>query len=177
MSRSDKKGSDKKNTPFKALNLAVVTVSDTRTEDNDDSGHALVEKLQAAGHELYSKRIIIDDVYQLRAHVSALIADEKVQGVLLTGGTGFTARDNTVQSIKPLLDQEIEGFGELFRSLSYKEIGTSTIQSRAFAGLSNGTIIFCLPGSPSACCTAWDGIIAEQLDARHRPCNFVDKLQ
>ena len=159
-----------------ALNIAVITVSDTRTPETDKSGDVLAERLQAAGHTLYQRCIIRDDVYQLRAEVSAKIADPQVQAVLLTGGTGFTARDNTLDAIKPLFDDEIEGFGELFRHLSFAEIGTSTIQSRVFAGLANGTIIFCLPGSPGACRTGWDLIIADQLDSNHKPCNFVDKL-
>lgn len=159
------------------LSIAVVTVSDTRTPDTDKSGAVLVERLQDAGHKLHAKMIIKDDVVQLRAEVSALIADSTVQVILLTGGTGFTARDNTVTAITPLLDTPIEGFGELFRQLSYQEIGSSTIQSRAFAGLANGAIVFCVPGSPGACVTAWDKIIAEQLDSRHKPCNFTDKLR
>lgn len=159
-----------------ALNLAVVTVSDTRTEETDKSGAVLVDCLQQAGHQLRSKHIVKDDVYELRALVSALIAAADVHGILMTGGTGFTARDNTLRAIQPLLDVQIEGFGELFRQLSYDEIGTSTIQSRAFAGLANGSIVFCVPGSPGACRTAWDRIIAEQLDSDHKPCNFVDKL-
>ncbi len=159
-----------------ALNLSVITVSDTRTEETDKSGKVLVECLQEAGHELHSKYIVKDDVYELRAIVSTLIAAADVHGILMTGGTGFTARDNTLRAVQPLLDVQIEGFGELFRQLSYEEIGTSTIQSRAFAGLANGSIVFCVPGSPGACRTAWDGVIAEQLDSAHKPCNFVDKL-
>jgi len=159
-----------------ALPLAVVTVSDTRTEESDKSGGVLVGCLEEAGHKLHSKQIVKDDVYQLRAEVSRLIADPGVKGVLMTGGTGFTDRDNTLKAIQPLLEQHIEGFGELFRQLSYEEIGTSTIQSRVFAGLSNRTIVFCLPGSPRACLTGWESIIQYQLDSTHRPCNFVDKL-
>lgn len=159
------------------LNIAVVTVSDTRTPETDKSGTVLVEKLQRAGHRLHGKTIVRDDVYELRAEVSNLIVDPTVQAVLLTGGTGFTARDNTVTAIEPLLDTPIEGFGELFRQLSYQEIGSSTIQSRAFAGLVNGVIVFCVPGSPGACATAWDKVIAEQLDSTHKPCNFTDKLR
>ena len=159
-----------------ALPLAVVTVSDTRTEESDKSGRVLVGCLEDAGHKLHSKQIVKDDVYQLRAEVSRLIADPGVKGVLMTGGTGFTDRDNTLKAIQPLLEQQIEGFGELFRQLSYEEIGTSTIQSRVFAGLSNRTIVFCLPGSPGACRTGWESIIQYQLDSTHRPCNFVDKL-
>lgn len=159
------------------LSIAVVTVSDTRTPETDKSGDVLVNSLQAAGHKLHSRCIIQDDVYQLRAEISQKIADPEVHAVLMTGGTGFTHRDNTPRAIAPLLDEEIAGFGELFRQLSYEEIGTSTIQSRVFAGLANGTIIFCLPGSPGACRTGWDKIIAEQLDSQHKPCNFVDKLK
>lgn len=158
------------------LNLAVVTVSDTRTEATDKSGEVLVTCLREAGHRLQHKCIVKDDIYQLRATVSALIADSRVHGILLTGGTGFTGRDNTLVAVKPLFDVDIDGFGELFRQLSYEEIGSSTIQSRAFAGLANGTAIFCLPGSPGACRTGWHKVIAEQLDSNHQPCNFVDKL-
>ncbi|MDT8428999.1 MAG: molybdenum cofactor biosynthesis protein B [Pseudomonadales bacterium] len=162
---------------FISLNTAIVTVSDTRTEQTDKSGAVLAEYVQGAGHKLLSKTIVKDDVYRLRALVAGLIADDQVQVVLLTGGTGFTFRDNTVVAITPLLDKSIDGFGELFRHLSFAEIQSSTIQSRAFAGLSNGTILFCVPGSPGACRTAWEGIIADQLDSRHKPCNFVDKLK
>jgi len=158
------------------LSITVITVSDTRTSETDKSGDVLVNSLQAVGHKLHSRCIIKDDVYQLRAEVSQKIADPAVHAILMTGGTGFTHRDNTPRAIAPLFDEEIAGFGELFRQLSYEEIGTSTIQSRVFAGLANGTIIFCLPGSPGACRTGWDKIIAEQLDSRHKPCNFVDKL-
>ncbi|MFM1897192.1 MAG: molybdenum cofactor biosynthesis protein [Pseudomonadota bacterium] len=159
------------------LNIAVITVSDTRTEATDTSGPVLVERLQQAGHRLHSKAIIKDDVYQLRAAVSVLIADPAVQVILMTGGTGFTERDNTPRAITPLLETPIEGFGELFRQLSYGEIGNSTIQSRAFAGLTNGTVVFCMPGSPNACRTAWDKIVRDQLDLQHKPCNFVIKLK
>jgi len=158
------------------LSIAVVTVSDTRTESDDKSGKVLVDCIQQAGHRLHSKSIVKDDVYQLRALVSTLIADPMVNVILTTGGTGFTARDNTQRALTPLLDVAIDGFGELFRHLSYAEIGTSTVQSRAFAGMVNGTIVFCLPGSPGACQTGWDGIIREQLDSTHKPCNFTDKL-
>ncbi|MDC1231821.1 molybdenum cofactor biosynthesis protein B [Gammaproteobacteria bacterium] len=160
-----------------SLQIAVVTVSDTRTEETDRSGAVLVQRLGAAGHVLCHKSIVKDDVYQLRAEVSRLIADPGVQAILMTGGTGFTPRDNTQAAIQPLFDVAIEGFGELFRQLSYAEIGTSTIQSRAFAGIANDVIIFCLPGSPGACATGWDSVIAEQLDSSHKPCNFVDKLK
>ena len=159
------------------LNVAVVTVSDTRTEETDTSGNVLIKSLKSAGHSLHSKIIVKDDVYDLRATISAHIADPKVNAILTTGGTGFTARDNTQQALQPLFDLHIDGFGELFRQLSYEEIGNSTVQSRVFAGLANGTIIFCLPGSPGACRTGWEKIIADQLDSSHKPCNFVDKLR
>ena len=159
-----------------ALNIAVVTVSDTRSEDNDKSGRVLVDSLEKDGHRLYSKHIVKDDVYDLRKIISAHIADPDINAVLTTGGTGFTARDNTQKALQLLFDLHIDGFGELFRQLSYDEIGNSTIQSRAFAGLANGTIIFCVPGSPGACKTGWDNIIRDQLDSSHKPCNFVDKL-
>jgi len=159
------------------LNISVVTVSDTRTQQTDESGSVLVKRVAEFGHKVYSKEIIPDDVYELRAVISRLIADPNVQAIILTGGTGFTERDNTQLAIEVLFDTHIDGFGELFRNLSYNEIGTSTIQSRAFAGLANGTIIFCLPGSPGACKTGWDKIIIYQLDSSHKPCNFVDKLR
>ncbi|UTW11091.1 molybdenum cofactor biosynthesis protein B [Marinobacterium rhizophilum] len=163
-------------TGFVALNIAVLTVSDTRSLDTDTSGQALVDRLEAAGHQLQARTIVKDDIYQLRAQVSAWIADPQVHVILSTGGTGFSHRDSTPEALQPLFDKQVEGFGELFRSLSFEEIGTSTIQSRAVAGLANGTMIFCLPGSTGACRTGWDRIIAEQLDKRHRPCNFVDML-
>ena len=166
----------KPTTEFRPLNVAVVTVSDTRTEATDTSGQFLQEAAVAAGHKLVSKQIVKDDVYKLRALVAALIADDGVHAVLVTGGTGFTKRDNTVVAVTPLFDSTIDGFGELFRQISYGEIGTSTIQSRAFAGLSNSTAVFCMPGSTSACKTAWNQIIASQLDSRHRPCNFAERL-
>lgn len=160
-----------------AVNAAVVTVSDTRQEDTDTSGRYLAEQLAAVGHRVVSKRIVKDDLYKLRAVIAGLIADDDVQVILVTGGTGFTHRDNTVRAITPLLDKTIDGFGEVFRYLSYQEIGSSTIQSRAFAGISNDTLIFCVPGSTGACRTAWNGLIAQQLDSRHKPCHFVDKLK
>jgi molybdopterin adenylyltransferase len=159
------------------VNAVVITVSDTRTPETDTSGRYLVDRLVEAGHTLLDKHIVKDDTYKLRALVAACIADDRVQAVLITGGTGFTFRDNTVKAVTPLLDSHIDGFGEIFRYLSHGEIGSSTIQSRAFAGMSNGTIIFCMPGSTGACRTAWEGIIASQLDSRHKPCHFVDKLK
>jgi len=162
---------------FTPVNVVVVTVSDTRTPETDKSGAYLVESVTTAGHRLLGKHIVKDDTYKLRALVATLIADEQVQAVLLTGGTGFTFRDNTVKAVTPLLDTMIEGFGELFRQISFTEIGCSTIQSRAFAGMANGTIVFALPGSPGACRTGWENIVSKQLDRRHKPCNFVDKLK
>ncbi|ACV26762.1 molybdenum cofactor biosynthesis protein B [Kangiella koreensis] len=163
--------------PFIPLNISVLTVSDTRTEETDTSGKTLIKGLTDAGHQLAGKNIVKDDIYQLRAVVSQWIADEKVQVILITGGTGFTARDNTPQAISPLLDKIVDGFGELFRHISYGDIGTSTVQSRALAGLANRTLIVCMPGSPNACRTAWYQILEEQLDNSHRPCNFVEHLE
>lgn len=162
---------------FVPLNIAVLTVSDTRTPETDTSGDTLVERLEGAGHKLVDRDIVKDNIYSLRARVSQWIADVDTQVVILTGGTGFSHRDSTPEAISPLLDKHIEGFGELFRQISYDEIGTSTIQSRALGGLANGTLIFCLPGSTGACRTGWDKVISEQLDARHRPCNYVDTLR
>ncbi|WP_299232623.1 molybdenum cofactor biosynthesis protein B [uncultured Halomonas sp.] len=160
--------------PMIPLSIAVLTVSDTRTEETDRSGQALVERLERTGHLLGDKRIVRDDIYQIRAVVAAWIADPDIQVVLTTGGTGFTGRDSTPEAVSVLMDKRIEGFGELFRHLSWQEIGSSTVQSRCLAGLANGTVIFCLPGSTGACRTAWDGILAEQLDSRHKPCNFAN---
>jgi molybdenum cofactor biosynthesis protein B len=160
----------------KPLNIAVLTVSDTRTMATDKSGALLVERLQAAGHSLAQHVIVKDDVYQIRALVSQWIAQQSVHAVLITGGTGFTARDTTPDALLPLFDQVIDGYGEVFRYLSLQEIGTSTIQSRAVAGVANRTVIFAMPGSTGACRMAWDNIICEQLDNRHRPCNFVDMV-
>ena len=160
-------------TDFAPLNLCVLTVSDTRTMDNDSSGEFLVGALTAAGHRLHARSIEKDNRYRLRAIVAGWIADESVHGALITGGTGFTGRDSTPEALAPLLDKEMPGFGELFRMLSFEEIGTSSLQSRAFAGLANNTFVFCLPGSTSACKTAWEKIIQAQLDARTRPCNLA----
>ena len=162
---------------FEALGIAVLTVSDTRDRSTDSSGDYLEESARGAGHRVVEREIVIDDVYLIRAKVSAFIANPDIQGILVTGGTGFTTRDSTPEAVKPLLDKEVEGFGELFRYLSFKEIGTSTIQSRALSGLANNTIIFCLPGSTNACKTAWSGIIESQLNATQGPCNFVPHLK
>ena len=158
---------------FVALNIAVLTLTDTRTFENDTSGQALEDMLIAAGHNIAARELCKDDIYASRAIVSGWIADENVDVVLTTGGTGLTNRDSTPEALVPLFDTCIEGFGELFRQISYDEIGTSTVQSRAVAGLANKTLVFCIPGSTGACRTAWNGILGEQLDSRHRPCNFV----
>ena len=159
---------------FHPLSLCVLTVSDTRTAANDTSGDYLCEALTAAGHRLHERAVVRDDKYALRALVSRWIADEAVHGILVTGGTGFTGRDSTPEALGPLLDKEMPGFGEMFRALSYEEIGTSTLQSRAFAGLANATSLFALPGSTSACRTGWEKLIAAQLDARTKPCNLAN---
>ena len=158
---------------FVPMTLCVLTVSDTRTEENDTSGDYLVDALTTGGHQIHERRLVKDDVYRMRAIVSQWIADENVHGILVTGGTGFTGRDSTPEAIEPLLDKVMPGFGEMFRAISIEEIGTSSLQSRAFAGLANQTFIFCLPGSSSACRTAWEKIIQSQLDARTKPCNLV----
>ena len=159
-----------------SLGVAVLTISDTRTIDTDTSGQYLVEQLKAAGHSLQDRQIVIDDVYQIRAKVSAWIAEPAVHVILTTGGTGFSGRDSTPEAVAPLFDKHVEGFGEVFRALSLQEIGSSTVQSRALGGMANRTVIFCMPGSTGACRTAWEGILKEQLDATHKPCNFVGVL-
>ena len=159
------------------LNIAVLTVSDTRTADTDTSGQFLEDALLEAGHRLADRTIVIDDIYQIRARLSAWIADSTVHAVLVTGGTGFSGRDSTPEAVLPLFDKTIEGFGEVFRALSLQEIGSSTVQSRAIAGLANRTAVFCMPGSSGACKTAWSGVIKDQLDAEHRPCNFSKVLK
>ncbi len=161
---------------FQPLSIAVLTVSDTRGEAEDVSGRTLVERLEAAGHRLAEKAMCRDDLYAIRAIVSRWIADPAVQVVISTGGTGVTGRDGTHEAVQVLLDKEISGFGELFRMLSWEEIRTSTIQSRALAGVANGTYLFVLPGSSGACRTAWDRILKDQLDYRHRPCNLVELM-
>jgi molybdopterin adenylyltransferase len=158
---------------FVPLKLCVLTVSDTRTPESDGSGDYLVLSLGQAGHLLYERRIERDNLYRIRAIVATWIAEDEVDGVIVTGGTGFTGRDSTPEAILPLLDKQMPGFGEMFRVLSFEEIGTSTLQSRAFAGLANGTFVFCLPGSTSACRTAWEKLIRAQLDSTTRPCNLA----
>jgi molybdenum cofactor biosynthesis protein B len=161
---------------FLPVGVAVLTVSDSRGLEQDSSGAVLIERLAAAGHRLAGRAILPDDLYRIRAQVSAWIADPAVQVVLSTGGTGLTGRDGTPEALAPLFDKTIDGFGEVFRVLSYEEIGASTIQSRAVAGVANGTYIFCLPGSSGACRTGWDKLIAPQLDYRTRPCNLVELM-
>jgi molybdopterin adenylyltransferase len=161
-------------TQFVALRLCVLTVSDSRSAADDSSGDYLAAALQEDGHHLQERALLRDDRYALRALVSRWIADEAVDGILVTGGTGFTGRDSTPEALLPLLDKTMPGFGEMFRVLSFEEIGTSTLQSRAFAGLANGTFLFALPGSTSACRTAWEKLLRAQLDARTRPCNLAN---
>lgn len=167
----------KADTPFVPLNIAVLTVSDTRTRETDTSGQMFVDRLSDAGHSLIERVLLKDDLYKIRAQVATWIADDQVQVVLITGGTGFTGRDSTPEAVACLLDKQVDGFGELFRQISVPDIGTSTIQSRALAGLANGTLVCCLPGSTNAVRTGWDGILAQQLDNRFRPCNFVPHLK
>lgn len=161
---------------LKPLNIAVLTVSDTRDESNDKSGATLVEHIFQAGHHVAEKKIVPDNIYQIRAVVSQWIVNANIDVIITTGGTGVTGRDGTPEAIAPLLDKTLEGFGEIFRFISFTEIKTSTIQSRAIAGVANGTYIFCLPGSANACKTAWENIIAAQLDSRTRPCNLVQLM-
>jgi molybdenum cofactor biosynthesis protein B len=161
---------------FIPIGIAVLTVSDTRTEQDDKSGQLLAARVKEAGHFLRDKKIVPDDVYKIRAAVSGWSIDENVQAIITTGGTGITGRDGTPEAVAALLDKEIDGFGEIFRMISWEQIGTSTIQSRAIAGVINGTFVFCLPGSTHACATAWDKIISLQLDYRTRPCNLVELM-
>lgn len=161
---------------FKPANIAVLTVSDTRNEKNDTSGNYLAGVLIDRGHTLTNKKIVIDCLYKIRATVATWIADDEIDAILITGGTGFTKRDMTPDAIRVLFDKQVEGFGELFRHVSYQEIGSSTIQSRALAGFANNTVIFCMPGSTGACRTAWTKIIEEQLNSSHKPCNFMPHI-
>ena len=156
--------------------VAILTISDTRSFDTDTSGAWLQQAVEKDGHKLIERRLVIDDIYQIRATASNWIADNNIDVILTTGGTGFTGRDSTPEALAPIFDKHIEGFGELFRQLSYSEIGTSTVQSRSLAGLANHTAIFCLPGSTGACKTGWDGIIREQLDSTFEPCNFIQHV-
>lgn len=161
---------------FRPIGIAVLTVSDSRNEATDKSGRLLVERLTKAGHRLAARLIVPDDVYQIRAVVSTWIANPEVNTILTTGGTGVTGRDGTPEAVLPLLDKVLEGFGEMFRSVSFGQIRTSTMQSRALAGVANGTYVFCVPGSSGACATAWDELIEAQLDYRTRPCNLVELM-
>ena len=162
--------------PFKPLNIAVLTVSDTRREEDDKSGALLVRLLTEDGHQLAEKAIVRDDKYEIREVLSRWIVNSDIQVVLTTGGTGVTGRDGTPEAVEPLLDKVIDGFGEMFRNLSYETIGTSTLQSRTLAGVANGTYVFCLPGSSGACKDAWTKLISAQLDYRTRPCNLVELM-
>jgi len=161
---------------FIPVNIAVLTVSDTRGMEDDKSGALLVGRIESSGHKLVDRRIVHDDKYAIRLELSRWIADPDVQVVLTTGGTGLTGRDGTPEAARPLLDKEIDGFGEMFRVLSYEGIGTSTLQSRTVAGVANGTYVFCLPGSSGACKDGWDKLIEKQLDYRTRPCNLVELM-
>lgn len=162
--------------PFIAVNIAVLTVSDTRTEANDTSGQALVERIERAGHRVVAQAIEKDDVAAITARLRGWIADPLVDVVITTGGTGITGRDVTPEAFDRVLEKRVEGFGELFRMLSYQKIGTSTIQSRAVGGVAGGTYLFALPGSTGAVKDGWDGILLSQLDNRHRPCNLVELM-
>jgi molybdenum cofactor biosynthesis protein B len=164
------------NKSFIPLNIAILVVSDTRTDADDTSGKVLVERATEAGHHVIDKKIVPDNIYQIRAAVSNWIAADNINVVISTGGTGVTGRDGTPEAVTPLLDKVLDGFGEIFRMLSYQDIKTSTIQSRAIAGVANATYLFCLPGSSAACRTAWDALISEQLDYRTRPCNLVQLM-
>lgn len=158
------------------LAIAVLTVSDTRTTENDTSGDLLAQCIVDAKHQLTERTIVKDDIYQIRSVVSQWIANPAINVIVLTGGTGFSGRDSTPEAVEPLFDKTIHGFGELFRAVSYNEIGSSTIQSRCVGGLANKTLLFCLPGSNNACLTGWNKVLKEQLDSQHKPCNFVGLL-
>ena len=160
--------------PFIPVRIGVVTVSDTRTLDDDKSGTTLIDLITEAGHHVAERAIVRDDVAQIRAKVQAWIADPMIDVVISTGGTGFTGRDVTPEAVQPLFEKTIDGFSTVFHMISFQKIETSTIQSRACGGVANGTYIFCLPGSPGACKDGWNGILKWQLDNRHRPCNFVE---
>ena len=159
---------------FLPVSIALLTVSDTRVFENDKSGNLLANKIEKSGHILFDRKIVKDEVLDIQKISKKWIKNPNVEIIISTGGTGLTGRDVTPEALRPIFDKEIEGFGELFRYLSFKKIGTSTIQSRALAGVASGTYIFILPGSPSACKDAWDEILVHQLDYRHKPCNFVE---
>ena len=160
--------------PFIPVRIAVLTVSDTRTEKTDKSGALLASMIEEAGHEVAEQAIVEDDAKAIRKQVKRWINDSEIDVVITTGGTGFTGRDVTPEAVKPLFEKEIDGFSALFHMLSYQKVGTSTVQSRACGGLAGSTYIFCVPGSPGACKDAWYGILRDQLDNRHRPCSFID---
>ena len=162
---------------FTPLNICLLTVSDPRTPAEDSSGDYLQSVVEEEGHYLFDRQLCPDDIYTIRAIVSAWIADDRVQTILITGGTGFSGRDSTPEAVSALFDKTIEGFGEIFRAISYEEIGTSTVQSRAIAGMANKVAIFCMPGSTGACRTAWEGILSDQLNSLHKPCNFIMHLK
>lgn len=159
---------------FVPVNIAVLTISDSRTLDNDTSGKTLVDRIQGAGHTVIDRAIVADERSEIARRFRDWSADPRIDVVISTGGTGLTGRDVTPEALSDVIEKEIPGFGELFRHLSFAKIGTSTIQSRATAGVANGTYIFALPGSPGACRDAWDDILVHQLDARYRPCNFIE---
>ena len=161
---------------FVPLKIVVITISDSRTEKNDKSGQFLTNAVQTAGHELFAKKIISDDIEKIVAMLRTYILEPAVEVIICTGGTGLTTRDVTPEAFQQVIEKEIPGFGELFRYLSFQKIGTSTIQSRATAGTANQTLLFALPGSTGACKDAWEGILKWQLDIRHRPCNFAEIL-
>lgn len=161
---------------FLPVNIAVLTVSDSRTPENDKSGQTLADRIEAAGHKLAKREIVRDEKDVVAAKLRDWIADPEIDAVIATGGTGVTGRDITPEAFAEVVEKEIPGFGELFRMLSYEKIKTSTIQSRATAGVADGTYLFAVPGSPGACKDAWDGILVHQLDARHKPCNFVELM-
>lgn len=167
---------DKSQNPFISIQIAIMTVSDTRTEETDSSGRALCDAITTSGHGVATKVIVLDNIYRIREVISKWIADDSIQAIITSGGTGITGRDVTPEAVAPLLDKHIDGFGELFRHVSIAEVGTSTLQSRAIAGIANGTLIFCLPGSTGAVRTAWNEILRYQLDARNSPCNLVELL-
>lgn len=161
---------------FIPVRIALLTVSDSRSLEDDKSGDLLQDRIIAAGHHIADRQLVNDDIYAIRAVVSQWIADDQIHAVIATGGTGLTGRDGTPEAVKVLFDKTIEGFGETFRQVSWQEIGTSTIQSRAIAGVANATYIFSLPGSSGACATAWDQLLCKQLDHRTRPCNLVQLM-
>ena len=162
--------------PFIPLSIAVLTVSDTRTPEDDRSGDTLAERLTEAGHRLAARTIVPDEIPAIRMTIEAWTRDPDIDVILTTGGTGFTGRDVTPEAIEPLFEKRMDGFSAVFHRISYEKIGTSTLQSRATAGVVRATYVFVLPGSPGACRDAWDGILSHQLDYRHRPCNFVEIL-